>query len=110
MRAFFVSEVCVMSSEQILYFFLGGISCGITSFLVSTFFKRPENFVRRVEYGAISGIGAVAICWLGYRYFPSRFEAIDAIPYGIMIGLFGIGRVLDWIAKKYGLETGGDKK
>ena len=46
----------------------------------------------------------MAICWLGYRYFPERFEAWDAVPYGVMIGLFGIGRVLDWIAKRYGLD------
>ncbi|WP_406019849.1 hypothetical protein [Succinivibrio sp.] len=46
----------------------------------------------------------MAICWLGYRYFPERFDAWDAVPYGVMIGLFGIGRVLDWIAKRYGLD------
>ncbi len=94
-----------MSTEAILMFVLGGIACGITSFLVCSFFKKPVTVIRRAEYAAISGIGTTAICWLALRYFPERFEPWDAIPYGIMIGLFGIGRVLDWIAKKYGLES-----
>ena len=83
----------------------GGLACALTSFLVSSFFKRPEQTVRRVQYAMISGLGAVAICWLGCKYFPERFDVTDSIPYSILIGLFGIGRVLDWIAKKYGIET-----
>lgn len=93
-----------MLPSEVTLFGLGGMACGVTSFLVSSFFKKPPEFERRVYYALISGIGAMAICWLGYRYFPERFEPWDAIPYGVMIGLFGIGRVLDWIAKRYGID------
>ena len=91
--------------SDVLMFGGGGLACALTSFLVSSFFKRPEQTVRRVQYAMISGLGAVAICWLGCKYFPERFDVTDSIPYSILIGLFGIGRVLDWIAKKYGIET-----
>ena len=93
-----------MTTLEILLFASGGLACAITSFLVGSFFKRPAEIKRRIEYAAISGAGAVAICWLGCKYFPDRFEAWDSVPYSILIGLFGIGRVLDWIAKRYGLE------
>ena len=93
-----------MLPSEVILFGSGGMACSVTSFLVSSFFRRPPEFVRRLYYALISGIGAMAICWLGYRYFPERFEAWDAVPYGVMIGLFGIGRVLDWIAKRYGLD------
>lgn len=93
-----------MLPSEVTLFALGGMACSVTSFLVSSFFKKPPEFIRRIYYALISGIGAMAICWLGYRYFPERFESWDAVPYGVMIGLFGIGRVLDWIAKKYGLD------
>lgn len=93
-----------MLPSEVTLFGLGGMACGVTSFLVSSFFKKPPELIRRIYYALISGIGAMAICWLGYRYFPERFEAWDAVPYGVMIGLFGIGRVLDWIAKRYGLD------
>ncbi|WP_295365768.1 hypothetical protein [uncultured Succinivibrio sp.] len=93
-----------MLPSEVILFGSGGMACGVTSFLVSSFFKKPPEFERRIYYALISGIGAMAICWLGYRYFPERFEPWDAIPYGVMIGLFGIGRVLDWIAKRYGID------
>lgn len=89
---------------------LSGVGCGVTSFLVSSFLNKPPELIKRIEYALISGFGALAICWLGYRYFPERFEIWDAIPYGIMIGLFGVGRVVDWIAKRYGIDKGGDLK
>ena len=93
-----------MLPSEVILFGSGGMACGVTSFLVSSFFKKPPEFERRIYYALISGIGAMSIYWLGYRYFPERFEPWDAIPYGVMIGLFGIGRVLDWIAKRYGID------
>ena len=94
-----------MTTESLLLFFMGGLVCGVTSFLVGSFFKNPEDLKRRVEYAAISGVGAVAICWLACKYYPERFEPWDSIPYSILIGLFGIGRVLDFLAKRYGIES-----
>lgn len=94
-----------MQLFDMMMFVGGGLSCAVTSFLVSSFFKKPEDIFKRVEYALISGLGAVAICWLGCKYFPNRFDVTDSIPYSILIGLFGIGRILDWIAKKYGIET-----
>ncbi|WP_143075355.1 hypothetical protein [Succinivibrio dextrinosolvens] len=110
MRAFFVSEEVKMLPSDFYIFGLGGIGCGVTSFLVSSFLNKPPELIKRIEYALISGFGALAICWLGYRYFPERFEIWDAVPYGIMIGLFGVGRVVDWIAKRYGIDKDGDLK
>ena len=93
-----------MLPSEVTLFALGGMACSVTSFLVSSFFKKPPEFIRRIYYAMISGIGAMAICWLSYRYFPERFEAWYAVPYGVMIGLLGIGRVLNWIAKRYGID------
>ena len=52
----------------------------------------------------ISGIGSFALCWLASKYFPDRFDPWDSIPYSILIGFLGIGRVLEWVAKRYGIE------
>ncbi|MGN0903418.1 MAG: hypothetical protein ACI4M9_09030 [Succinivibrio sp.] len=100
----------VMLPSEVVMFVLGGMACAVTSFLVSSFLRKPSELGQRIYYALISGIGAMAICWLGYRYFPERFEALDAVPYSVMIGMFGIGRVLDWIAKRYGLDKNGEEK
>lgn len=94
-----------MPTEHIYLFFAGGIACGVTSFLIGSFLKKPEQVLKRVEYSLMSGIGATAICWLAVKYYPDRFDPIDSIPYSILIGFLGIGRVLEWIAKKYGIES-----
>ncbi len=94
-----------MPTETVLLFVAGGILCALTSFLLASYLKKPAAVIRRLEYALISGFGSFALCWIAYRKFPERFEPIDAIPYSIIIGLFGIGRIIDWIAKKYGLEV-----
>lgn len=86
-----------------LNFILGGLSCAATSWLVAAYLNKPASKGKRKLYACISGIGATAISWLGWRMVPA-FDPYDAIPVGIMVGLFGLGRVLDTIAKKYGLE------
>lgn len=93
-----------MSTLDLMLFLAGGVACAITSYLVAAFFKKPDNHRQRIVYALISGAGAIAICWLASKYFPERFEPWDSIPYSILIGLFGIGRVLQWIAKRYGVE------
>jgi hypothetical protein len=87
-----------------LQFLLGGLSCAITSYLVAVYLGKPSGKAKKRLYACISGIGAMAIAWLGWRVFPSTFEPHDSIPLGIMVGLFGLGRVLDTIARKYGIE------
>ena len=94
-----------MPTENIFLFLAGGLCCSVTSFLIGSFFKKPKEVIKRIEYGLISGIGSIAICWLAVRYYPDQFEPFDAIPYSILIGFLGIGRVLEWIAKKYGIEA-----
>lgn len=86
-----------------LNFLAGGVSCAITSYLVAAYLGKPASKAKRKLYACISGIGATAISWLGWRLVPA-FDPYDAIPVGIMVGLFGLGRVLDTIAKKYGIE------
>ncbi len=93
-----------MPTETVLLFVAGGVLCAITSFLLASYLKKPAVVLKRIEYALISGFGSFAICWIAFRKFPDKFEAIDAIPYSIFIGLFGIGRVIDFIAKKYGLD------
>ena len=91
--------------EQISFFLLGGVACAITSFLITSYLKKPESLLKRFEYALISGVGAVAICWLASKYFPERFDKSDSIPYSIMIGFFGIGKVITKIGEKYGIKS-----
>ena len=43
--------------------------------------------------------------WLGVRYFPEYVGVWDVIPLSFLIGLIGIGNVVDVIAKKYGIKA-----
>ena len=93
-----------MATTNLMLFLAGGAVCAITSFLVATFLKKPDSVKRRIEYALISGTGSFALCWLASKYFPDRFDPWDSIPYSILIGFLGIGRVLEWVAKRYGIE------
>ena len=42
---------------------------------------------------------------LGVRYFPEYVGVWDVIPLSFLIGLIGIGNVVDVIAKKYGIKA-----
>lgn len=95
--------------EQIGFFLLGGVACAATSFLIASYLKSPERVLKRVEYALLSGVGAFAICWLANKYFPEKFDKWDSIPYSILIGFFGIGRVIDKIAEKYGIKAEAEK-
>lgn len=95
--------------EQISFFLLGGVACAITSFLITSYLKSPESLLKRFEYALISFCGCVAICWLANKYFPERFDKWDSIPYSILIGFCGIGRVVDKIGEKYGIKTEAEK-
>ena len=95
--------------EQISFFLLGGVACAITSFLITSYLKKPEKLLKRFEYALISFCGAFALCWLANKYFPEKFEAVDSIPYSILIGFCGIGRVVDKVGEKYGIKTEAEK-
>lgn len=90
-------------------FALGGVICGLTSYLVVSYKAIHTSWKRKTEYAAISALGSVAICYIAYRYFPDKFVVQDIPAASILIGLFGIGRVLDHIAHKFGLQDEGDK-
>lgn len=95
-----------MTNELIMWtwFGIGGITCFVTSFLVAGYRYTHVRIKRRLEYAIISGLGTMAICYFAQKYFPEEFVFSDAPAVGIAIGLFGIGRVIDYVAQKIGLE------
>lgn len=92
---------------DIIWCTIGGCTCFATSLLVVGFRTPRPRLGRRIEYGLISALGAFAINMLALKYFPDKVEPMDVPAYSILIALFGLTRVLDFIAKKYGL---GDKQ
>ena len=96
-------------SEAIPIFIIGGVACAVTSFLITSYLKTPESVLKRIEYALINFAGSFAICWLANKYFPSKFEVWDSIPYSILIGFCGIGRIVNKIAERYGIKTEAEK-
>lgn len=95
--------------EQVSFFLLGGVACALTTFLIASYLKSPEKIMKRILYALISFFGAFSICWLANKYFPDRFEASDSIPYSILIGFFGIGKVIAKVGEKYGIKAETEK-
>lgn len=96
-----------MTTEELYmwtWYILGGMSCGLTSFLVAGYKSMHSRIKRRLEYAAISALGALAISYIAYKYYPDAFRPTDSPALGIIIGLCGIGRVLDFLAQKCGIE------
>lgn len=87
---------------------LGAVLCGLTSYLVVGYKAIHTGVKRKLEYAVISALGAVAICYTAYKYFPDEFHTQDIPAASILIGLFGIGRVLDHVARKFGINHGED--
>lgn len=94
-----------MDTKNILIFAISGVCCGIMTFTIACYRSKPPEMVRRVEYALISGMGCFSLSWLGVRYFPEYFTAYDVIPLSFLVGLIGIGNVVDVIAKKYGIKA-----
>lgn len=92
---------------DIIWCIIGGCACFATSFLVVGFRSPRIGLERRIEYGLASALGAFAVNMLALKYFPDKIEPTDAPAYSILIALFGLTRILNFIAKKYGL---GDKQ
>ena len=94
-----------MEIKSILIFVISGVCCGIMTFTIACYRSKPPEMIRRVEYALISSMGYFSISWLGVRYFPDYVTVYDAIPLSFLIGLIGIGNVVDVIAKKYGIKN-----
>lgn len=92
---------------DIIWCAIGGCTCFVTSLLVVGFRSPRPRLSRRIEYGLVSALGAFAVNMLALKYFPDKIEPADAPAYSILIALFGLTRILNFIAKKYGL---GDKQ
>jgi len=94
-----------MEIKNILIFVISGVCCAIMTFTIACYRSRPPKMVKRIEYALISGMGCFSLSWLGVRYFSEYFTAYDAIPLSFLVGLIGIGNVVDVIAKKYGIKA-----
>jgi hypothetical protein len=95
--------------EQIRFFLIGGFACAVTTFLIASYLKSPESLIKRFEYALLSGVGAFALCWLANKYFPEKFEVADSIPYSILIGFLGVGKVIDKVGEHYGIKSEAEK-
>lgn len=47
----------------------------------------------------------MSICYYAAKYFPEKFDLADAPAFSIIIGLFGIGRVLRFISNRFGYSS-----
>ena len=94
-----------MELKNILIFIISGICCGIMTFVIACYRSKPPEKIRRIEYALISCMSCFSLSWLGVRYFPEYFNAYDSIPLSFLVGLIGIGNVVDVIAKKYGIKA-----
>lgn len=94
-----------MDIKNILIFVVSGVCGGIMTFTIACYRERPPEMVKRVEYSLIACFGCFSLSWLGVRYFPDYVGVWDVIPLSFLIGLIGIGNVVDVIAKKYGIKS-----
>ena len=94
-----------MDTKNILIFAISGVCCGIMTFIIACYRSKPPKMMKRIEYALISGMGCFSLSWLGVRYFPEYFTVFDTIPLSFLIGLIGIGNVVDVILKKYGIKN-----
>ncbi len=89
--------------QDCIYLLVGGLACGITSFMIADYSNSRTKLRKRLEYAGISAFGAMAICYAVAKYFPENFNVTDAPAASVFIGMFGIGRVLRFISSRFGL-------
>ena len=94
-----------MDTKNILIFVISGVCCGIMTFTIACYRSRPPKMTKRIEYALIACFGCFSLSWLSVRYFPDYVSVWDVIPLSFLIGLIGIGNVVDVIAKKYGIKA-----
>ena len=94
-----------MELKNILIFVISGMCGGIMTFTIACYRSRPPKMTKRIEYALIACFGCFSLSWLSVRYFPDYVSVWDVIPLSFLIGILGIGNVVDLIAKKYGIKT-----
>ena len=94
-----------MEIKNILIFVISGMCGGIMTFTIACYRSRPPKMTKRIEYALIACFGCFSLSWLSVRYFPDYVSVWDVIPLSFLIGILGIGNVVDLIAKKYGIKT-----
>jgi len=94
-----------MELKNILIFVVSGMCGGIMTFTIACYRSRPPEMMKRIEYALIACFGCFSLSWLSVRYFPEYFNAYDSIPLSFLVGLIGIGNVVDVVAKKYGIKA-----
>lgn len=91
--------------HSIVMFLIGGLVCGVLSYLVSDYSDQHDTNRKRLEYALISAFGTVALCYFAAKYFPDRFVPDDSPYVAVLIGLLGIGRVLNYLVKRWGINN-----
>ena len=94
-----------MDTKNILIFVVSGMCGGNMTFTIACYRSRPPKMMKRIEYALIACFGCFSLSWLSVRYFPEYVGVWDVIPLSFLIGLIGIGNVVDVIAKKYGIKA-----
>jgi hypothetical protein len=94
-----------MDTKNILIFVVSGMCCGIMTFTIACYRERPPKMIKRIEYALIACFGCFSLSWLSVRYFSEYIIVWDVIPLSFLIGILGIGNVVDVIAKKYGIKS-----
>ncbi len=96
--------------QNCIYLLVGGVACGVISFMIADYSNPHTRLRKRLEYAGISAFGAMAICYAVAKYFPENFSVTDAPAASVFIGLFGIGRVLRFISSRFGLPQDEERR
>ena len=94
-----------MDTINILLFVISGMCCGVMTLVIACYRSKPPKISNRSEYALIACFGCFSLSWLSVRYFPDYVSVWDVIPLSFLIGILGIGNVVDVIAKKYGIKS-----
>lgn len=92
----------ISTIDEWLFLLVGGLVCGLTSYIVSDYSNPRVKPRKHFEYSCLSAIGCMAICYYAAKFFPEKFSMVDAPALSVFIGLFGIGRVLRFISNRFG--------
>lgn len=95
----------VTSLHSCIMFLIGGVVCGVISYVVSDYSDQHDTERKRLEYALISAFGTVSLCYFAAKYFPDRFVPDDSPYVAVLIGLLGIGRILNYLVKRWGLSN-----
>ena len=94
----------ITNVHDCIMYLIGGLVCGVISYVVSDYSDQHDSSRKRLEYSLISAFGTVSLCYFAAKYFPDRFIPDDSPYVAVLIGLLGIGRILNYIVKKWGFN------